>query len=65
LNVSAKHIASTDRLTVSLTKNSARSFYQKEKRLKNFTTNQTKPDPKDDCLTDAQNCQYFQFFNSK
>jgi hypothetical protein len=66
LNVSTKHIASTNRITVSLTKNSARSFYLRQ--LNSVLAEKTNPpkiDLKDDCLTDAQNCQFFQFFNSK
>ena len=62
LNVSLKHIVSTNRLNISLSKNSAHSFYHKE------TVKQpslTKPIVTDDCLTDAQNCEYFQFFYDK
>ena len=65
LSVSTKHIESTDRISVTLSKNSARSFYLDQK--KNPTTaapSQPNQLP-DDCLKDAQNCVYFQFFNSK
>ena len=65
LSVSTKHIESTDRIAVTLSKNSARSFYLgKELKPTKITplTPKTKPD---DCLQDAQNCVYFQFFNSK
>ena len=66
LNVSAKHIVSTNRLTVSLTKNSVRSFYLGDKKINQLSAEPViKPNPSDDCLKDAHNCQYFQFFNSK
>jgi len=65
LNVSCKHIESTNRISVSLSKNSASSFYLGDKQLKNLNPNQQNKDLKDDCLKDAQNCQYFQFFSSK
>jgi len=64
LNVSCKHIESTNRISVTLTKNSAKSFYlNKEPKH----SNQTLPNPliKDNCLQDAQHCEYFAFFNSK
>jgi len=65
LSVSTKHIESTDRISVTLSKNSARSFYLgKEKSSNNSASIQPKV-KSDDCLTDAQNCIYFQFFNSK
>src|SRR6185437_3217881 len=66
LNVSCKHIESTNRISVSLTKNSAKSFY-----LNKPKTDLAKKIPahhrdlKDDCLTDAQNCDFFKHFNSK
>jgi hypothetical protein len=66
LSVSTKHIESTDRISVTLSKNSARSFYLDQKKTKSETNfNPPQPQPKDDCLQDAQNCVYFQFFNSK
>jgi len=66
LNVSTKHIESTNRITVSLTKNSARSFYlNKPKSALAEKILSPHRDLKDDCLTDARNCQFFQFFNSK
>jgi hypothetical protein len=71
LSVSTKHIESTNRLQVSLTKNSAKSFYLgKENRQKNpaspiFLSTFGVPSSEDDCTTDAQNCSYFAFFNSK
>ena len=71
LSVSCKHIESTDRLSVTLSKNSARSFYLgKENRQKplaspTFLSTYGLPPQKDDCLQDAQNCTYFAFFNSK
>ena len=65
LSISTKHIESTDRISVTLSKNSAQSFYLEPKREKSagrpFSPNQLP----DDCLKDAQNCTYFQFFNSK
>jgi hypothetical protein len=66
LSVSTKHIESTDRISVTLSKNSARSFYLDQK--KSTTTepfNPNQPKLKDDCLQDAQNCTYLAFFNSK
>lgn len=71
LSVSAKHIESTQRLTVSLTKNSAKSFYLGPQRPTKssgsplFQAAYGPPVPVDDCVTDAQNCLYFAFFNSK
>jgi len=66
LSVSTKHIESTNRLSVTLSKNSAQSFYL-DKKTKSaeprHLSNLSKP--KDDCLHDAQNCTYFAFFNSK
>jgi len=66
LSVSTKHIESTNRISVTLSKNSARSFYlnqPKNQVQQHDITNLSKP--KDDCLQDAQNCSYFAFFNSK
>src|SRR2546423_1249772 len=64
LSVSTKHIESTNRISVTLSKNSAQSFYLGQKKTK--STTEPKPvKPKDDCLHDAQNCTYFAFFNSK
>src|SRR4051812_20424212 len=71
LSLSAKHIISTDRLTISLTKNSAKSFYLEPQRPKKspgsplYISTYGIPQPQDDCVTNAQNCDYFQFFNSK
>ena len=64
LSVSTKHIESTDRISVTLSKNSARSFYLGKKKSANPKAPFT-PKLKDDCLEDAQNCVYFAFFNSK
>jgi hypothetical protein len=64
LSVSCKHIESTDRISVTLSKNSARSFYLGKPKSSNSKT-QLPPKLKDDCLQDAQNCTYFAFFNSK
>jgi len=73
LSVSTKHIESTNRISVSLTKNSASSFYLGDQSNRNkpspvsevFQKTYGAPNPVDDCTTDAQNCTYFQFFNSK
>ena len=65
LSVSTKHIESTDRISVTLSKNSARSFYLGKEPKKSTNQPVELPKLKDDCLQDAQNCTYFQFFNSK
>ena len=73
LSISTKHIESTNRISVSLTKNSASSFYlgdqsntKKPSAVSElFQKTYGAPNPVDDCATDAQNCSYFQFFNSK
>ena len=71
LSLSAKHIISTDRLSISLTKNSAKSFYlgasrpQKSPGSEVYRSAYGSPLPQDDCATDAQNCVYFQFFSSQ
>src|SRR5207248_5093904 len=66
LSVSTKHIESTDRISVTLSKNSARSFYLgKEKSSATQPDNSNLPPLNDDCLKDANNCTYFAFFNSK
>jgi bisphosphoglycerate-independent phosphoglycerate mutase (AlkP superfamily) len=62
LSVSCKHIESTNRISVTLSKNSAQSFYLDKKTSPVEITPKTQPD---DCLQDAQNCVYFSFFNSK
>ena len=61
-NVSCKDIKETNRITISLSKPSAKNFYL-NKPL-NSSSNRVEIDLKDDCLTDAQNCDYFAFFNS-
>jgi len=65
LSVSTKHIESTDRISVTLSKNSAQSFYLGKEPKNSTTAGQSQPKIIDDCLHDAQNCTYFQFFNSK
>src|SRR6266498_3600779 len=65
LSVSTKHIESTDRISVTLSKNSARSFYLGKEKTNTPQTIPYPPKLKDDCLQDTQNCSYFQFFNSK
>ncbi|CAI2165532.1 2671_t:CDS:2 [Funneliformis geosporum] len=64
LNVSTKHIESTNRISVSLTKNSARSFYLNQSKSP-LNKAPIQPPIIDDCLQDANNCTYFAFFNSK
>jgi hypothetical protein len=72
LSLSAKHVESTQRLSISLTKNSASSFYLGDQSNSKkpqpgspvFRETYGQPVPTDDCVTDAQNCTYFQFFNS-
>src|SRR5947209_15584994 len=64
LSVSTKHIESTNRISITLSKNSAQSFYLGQKKV--TTAKPAQPDKlPDDCLQDAQNCTYFTFFNSK
>ena len=69
--MSTKHIQSTNRLSVTLSKNSAKSFYlgqanrQKPFASPTYLSAYGLPNKIDDCLKDAQNCTYFQFFNSK
>jgi len=66
LSVSTKHIESTNRISVTLSKNSACSFYLGQKKTTPGQFQPGQPDKlPDDCLKDAQNCTYFQFFNSK
>jgi hypothetical protein len=69
LSVSTKHIESTNRISVTLSKNSAQSFYLGKDKKLSTTASLSQPDKPDklpdDCLKDAQNCTYFQFFNSK
>jgi activator of HSP90 ATPase len=64
LSVSCKHIQSTNRISVTLSKNSAQSFYLEQPKTTN-SSEQSQPKVKDDCLHDAQHCTYFAFFNSK
>ena len=66
LSVSAKHIPSTSRLSITLSKNSAKSFYL------GVSSNSSSSQPtssastvSDDCLHDAQHCLYLSLFNSK
>ena len=65
LSVSTKHIQSTDRISVTLSKNSARSFYLDQPKNQAQLQSITPKSKPDDCLQDAQNCVYFSFFNSK
>lgn len=66
LNVSFKQISSTGRTSVILSKNSAKSFYLKDKSKPSLKSIQ-EPTNKlpSDCRKDAQNCQYFALFSSK
>ncbi|CAG8627164.1 6833_t:CDS:2 [Ambispora gerdemannii] len=65
LSVSTKHIQSTNRISVTLSKNSTQSFYLDKPKIAQQQPISNLSKPKDDCLQDAQNCTYFQFFNSK
>jgi hypothetical protein len=66
LSVSFKQIPSTGRTSVILSKNSAKSFYLKDKSKLSLKST---PEPTDklpsDCRKDSQNCQYFALFSSK
>ena len=62
LSVSFKQILSTQRTHVVVSKNSAKSFYLKDKSKPKLT--QPKPTLPSDCRKDAQNCQYFALFSS-
>src|SRR5689334_1280753 len=65
LSVSTKRVEATDRISVSLAKNSAQSYYLSKPK----SSNSKAPSPPDEllhaCLHDAQTATYFQFFNSK
>ncbi|CAG8558560.1 5064_t:CDS:2 [Ambispora gerdemannii] len=65
LSVSCKHIEATNRISVTLSKNSAQSFYLGKEPKNSTTAGQSQPKIIDDCLQDAHNCTYFTFFNSK
>ncbi|RHZ36683.1 rolling circle replication-associated protein [endosymbiont GvMRE of Glomus versiforme] len=64
LTLSFKQIESTQRTFITLSKNSAKSFYLKDK-SKPDKPQQTKPTPLTDCRKDTQNCHYFALFSSK
>jgi hypothetical protein len=54
------------RSQVIISKNSAKNFYLGRKHQKNPTPPATNsPSLPEDCLKDAQNCAYFQYFNRK
>ena len=55
LSVSTKHIESTDRISVTLSKNSARSFYLGQEPKNSNSKAPFTPQLPDDCLQDAQN----------
>src|SRR3982751_4764674 len=64
LSVSCKHIESTNRISVTLSKPSAKVFYvNKEKPSTKPVINIKNSVLADDCLDDPQNCQFFAFFN--
>ncbi|CAI2187570.1 14044_t:CDS:1 [Funneliformis geosporum] len=65
LSVSFKQILSTQRTSVILSKNSAKSFYLKDKNRAKPVEINPKPTPPVDCRQDAQNCSYFSLFSSK
>ena len=66
LTLSFKQIASTQRTHINISKNSAKSFYLKDK---SKSVKPVSPEPKEtlptDCRKDAQNCHYFSLFSSK
>jgi hypothetical protein len=66
LNLSFKQIQSTNRTFITLSKNSAKSFYLK---TKNKPVKPSQPEPKNqlpsDCRKDSQKCHYFALFSSK
>jgi len=66
LSVSCKHIERTNRISVTLSKPSAKVFYlNKEKpNTKPIQNTSNLSTLAADCLDDLQNCAYFQFFNS-
>src|SRR5690348_6600982 len=58
-------IKSTNKTSVTISKNSARSFYLGKQSKKNVLELNHQPKKViDDCAKDAQNCVYFQHFNS-
>jgi hypothetical protein len=65
LSISFKQILSTQRTSVILSKNSAKSFYLKDKSKPKPVETISKPTPPTDCRKDAQNCSYFALFSSK
>lgn len=65
LSISFKQILSTQRTHIILSKNSAKSFYLKDKsKTKETKPAELKPTLSADCRKDAQNCQYFALFSS-
>jgi hypothetical protein len=66
LNVRLKSILSTGRTSITLSKNSAKSFYLNSKptETKELAKSAENSLPAD-CLKDAQNCQFFKFFSSQ
>jgi hypothetical protein len=58
-------ITSTQKTSVTISKNSAKSFYLgKTKKPISEPTSDQKPKNPDNCYQDAQNCQFFKYFNS-
>jgi hypothetical protein len=58
-------ISSTNKTSVTISKNSAKSFYLgKKTSAKSALTNlHSEHKSRDDCAADAQNCVYFKYFN--
>ena len=59
-------ISSTQKTSVTISKNRAKSFYlgKVKKPISEPTNNQINKKNLDDCSQDAQNCQFFKYFNS-
>src|SRR5215208_7124616 len=64
LSVSFKQILSTQRTSIIISKNSAKSFYLKGSKAKEIKLEKPAK-PTSDCRQEAQNCQYFSLFSSK
>src|SRR6266487_4700285 len=65
LSVSFKQIFSTQRTSIIISKNSAKSFYLKDPKTKEIKPEKPANQLPNDCRKDAQNCQYFALFSSK
>jgi hypothetical protein len=65
LTAALNQIKSTNKTSVTISKNSAKSFYLgKTKKPISETANLPNSKTPDDCANDAQNCQFFKYFNS-